>query len=63
MQYSPKKSEDGMRFKEIEIFGFGKLKNNIRIPFARRVNVILAPNDKGKSTLLEAMFEIGRAHV
>jgi len=47
-----------MRFKEIEIFGFGKLKNNIKIPFARRVNVILAPNDKGKSTLLEAIFAI-----
>ncbi|MDP8233881.1 MAG: AAA family ATPase [Candidatus Saelkia tenebricola] len=45
-----------MRFKDIEIFGFGKLKNNIKIPFAKRVNVILAPNDKGKSTLLEAIF-------
>jgi len=47
-----------MRFKEIEVFGFGKLKNNIKIPFARRVNVVLAPNDKGKSTLLEAIFAI-----
>lgn len=47
-----------MRFEEIEIFGFGRLKNNLRIPFAKRINVILAPNDKGKSTLQEAIFAI-----
>jgi hypothetical protein len=45
-----------MRFEEIEIFGFGKLREGLKIPFSRAINLILAPNDKGKSTLQEALF-------
>jgi hypothetical protein len=45
-----------MKFEELEILGFGRLKSGMKIPFSPRVNIILAPNDKGKSTLQQAMF-------
>jgi uncharacterized protein YhaN len=47
-----------MRFKEAEVFGFGKIKDNLRIPFAERINVMLAPNDKGKSTFIEFIYAV-----
>ncbi|MDP8216854.1 MAG: AAA family ATPase [Candidatus Kaelpia imicola] len=47
-----------MRFKDVEVFGFGKIKDNLRISFAKNINVILAPNDKGKSTLIEFIYAI-----
>ena len=47
-----------MRFKDVEIFGFGKIKDNIRISFAKKINIILAPNDKGKSTLIEFIHAV-----
>lgn len=45
-----------MRFEELEILGFGRLKSGMKISFAPRLNVILASNDKGKSTLQQAIF-------
>ena len=45
-----------MKFEELEILGFGRLKPGMKIPFSSRLNVILAPNDKGKSTLQQALF-------
>ncbi|MDD5614067.1 MAG: AAA family ATPase [Candidatus Omnitrophica bacterium] len=47
-----------MRFDSVEIFGFGKIKNNLKLNFAPKINVILAPNDRGKSTLIESVFAI-----
>ncbi len=47
-----------MKFNEVNITGFGRLKNNFKLPLAKRINVILAPNDRGKSTLLEAIFAV-----
>ncbi|MDP8253326.1 MAG: hypothetical protein P9X27_02890 [Candidatus Kaelpia aquatica] len=47
-----------MRFKDVEVFGFGKIKDNLRISFAKNINVILAPNDKGKSTLIEFVYAV-----
>jgi len=47
-----------MRFKDVEIFGFGKIKDNIRISFAKKINIVLAPNDKGKSTLIEFIHAV-----
>lgn len=45
-----------MKFEKLEILGFGRLKPGMKIPFSSRLNVILAPNDKGKSTLQQALF-------
>ena len=45
-----------MKFEELEVLGFGRLKSGMKISFSPRLNVILAPNDRGKSTLQQAMF-------
>ncbi len=47
-----------MRFKDVEVFGFGKIKDSLKVSFAKNINVILAPNDKGKSTLIEFIHAI-----